>query len=233
MTERRYGEEEVREIFNLATTAGDTRNKALSAESEGLTLADLQRIGQEAGIEPTRVAQAAATLDSRGKPQQIRRSFGLPVGISRVVDLPRAPTDQEWGQLVSEFRTTFATRGQTNTSGELREWSHGNLHICVEPTARGYQLRLSTLRDDAIAFNGVSVLMGLMSVIFGSVVLVSGKPPEKAIAVFGMFAGMGLAAFAVNLVNIPRWARTRERQLAALAEQAVALLRGAGDRDAV
>ena len=146
MTERRYGDEEVREIFSLATT-GDTRDRSLPAESGGLTLDELQRIGQEAGIEPARVAQAAEKLDARGRPAPVRRSFGLPIGLSRVVDLPRAPTDREWEQLISQFRTTFGTQGHTTTSGGLREWSQGNLHISVEPTEHGEQLRLSTLNE--------------------------------------------------------------------------------------
>jgi hypothetical protein len=222
MTERRYGEEEVREIFNLAIS-GNARDRSLPAEAGGLTLDDLQRIGQEAGIEPERVAQAAETLDARGRPAPVRRSFGLPIGVSRVVALPRAPTDREWEQLISEFRTTFGTQGQTNTSGGLREWSHGNLHICVEPTEHGEQLRLSTLKDDAVALNAFSVMMAGVSVIMSVVVAAAGKP-EKAIALLGMFGGMALFAFGANVLRMPRWARERERQMEAIAEHAVKLL---------
>ena len=64
MTKRRYGDEEVREIFSLATTDG-VRERSLPNESGGLTLEELQRIGQEAGIEPARVAQAAERFDAR------------------------------------------------------------------------------------------------------------------------------------------------------------------------
>jgi len=222
MTKRRYDEEEVREIFSLATTGG-TRDRSLTGESGGLTLDELQRIGQEAGIEPAQVAQAAERLDARGRSAPVRRSFGLPVGVSRVVDLPRAPTDREWEQLVSQFRTTFATQGRTTTSGGLREWSHGNLHISVEPTARGEQLRLSTLKDDGIALNVLGVAVGGMSALMSAVVAAAGKP-EKALAVLGMFGGMALAAFGANLVRLPRWARERERQMEAIAEHAVKLL---------
>src|SRR5688572_15737219 len=115
MAERRYGDEEVREIFSLATTGG-TRDRSLPTESGGLTLDELQRIGQEAGIEPARVAQAAERLDARGTPAPVRRSFGLPIGVSQVVSLPRAPTDREWEQLISQFRTTFGTPGHATTS---------------------------------------------------------------------------------------------------------------------
>jgi hypothetical protein len=222
MTERRYRDDEVREIFSLATT-GDTRDRSLRAESGALTLAELQRIGQEAGIEPARVAEAAQRLDARGRPARIRRSLGLPVGLSRVVDLPRAPTDREWEQLISEFRTTFETLGRATSSGGLREWTHGNLHICVEPTEHGQQLRLSTLKDDGIALNWLGLFLGGMSVLTGAVVAAAGKP-GKALVVLGMFGGMSLAALGANLLRLPRWARERERQMEALAERAVKLL---------
>ncbi len=222
MTTRRYEDDEVREIFRLATT-GDTPDRSLPAESGGLTLDELQHIGQEAGIESVRIAQAAASLDARGRPAPVRRSFGLPVGLSRVVDLPRAPTDREWEQLISEFRTTFGVRGHTASSGGLREWSEGNLHICVEPTERGEQLRLSTLKSDAVAFNGLGLVMGGMSILMGALVAAAGKP-EKALVVFGMFGGIALAAFLANLVRLPRWARERARQMEAISEHAVTLL---------
>lgn len=222
MTKRRYGDDEAREIFSLATT-GETRDRSLPAESDGLTLDELQRIGQEAGIEPARVAKAAEMLDARGRSAPVRRSLGLPVGVSRVVDLPRAPTDREWEQLISEFRTTFGTQGRATTSGSLREWSQGNLHICIEPTEHGEQLRLSTLKGDAAALNALGLGLSGMSVLMSAVVAAAGKP-AKALAILGMFGGMALFAFGANLVRLPRWARERERQMEAIAEHAVKLL---------
>jgi hypothetical protein len=222
MTERRYGDKEIREILSLATT-GDARDRSLSAESGGLTLDELQRIGQEAGIEPSRIARAAETLDARGKAAPVRRSFGLPVGVSRIVDLPRAPTDREWEQLIAEFRTTFGTQGHATTTGGLRQWSQGSLHISIEPTARGEQLRLSTFKEDAVVLNGFGLVLGGMSLIFSAVVAAAGKP-AKALLVLGMFGGMGLFAFAANVIRLPAWARERKRQMEAIAEHAVKLL---------
>jgi hypothetical protein len=222
MTNRRYGDEEVREILSLATT-GDTRDQSLPTEPGGLTLDDLQRIGQEVGIEPARIAHAAERLDARGRVAPVRRSLGLPVGVSRVVDLPRAPTDREWEQMVSEFRSTFGTQGRTTTSGGLRDWSHGNLHISVEPTAHGDQLRLSTLKDDGLALNALGIGLGGLSMLMSAVVAGAGNT-GKALAILGMFGGMSLLALGANVIRLPRWARERERQMEAIAEHAVKLL---------
>ena len=85
------------------------------------------------------------------------------------------------------------------------------------------KLRLSTLKDDAIALNALSVVMGVMATLMGAVVTAAGKP-GKALIVLGMFGGMSLAAFVANVIRLPRWARERERQMEAIAEHAVKLL---------
>lgn len=153
MSERRYGEDEVREIFNLATTTGG-HDRSRSDELGGLTLSDIQRIGLDAGIEPTSIALAAAKVDARGLQSPVQRSLGFPSGLSRVIPLSRAPTDQEWQQLITQFRTTFGSTGQGTTSGGLREWAHGDVHIAIEPTEDGQQLRLGARNEAAVALNG-------------------------------------------------------------------------------
>lgn len=222
MTTRRYGEDEAREIFALAT-AGETREKTLAGEPTGLTLADLQRIGQEVGIEPSRIATAVERLESRERPMQVRRSFGLPIGMSRVITLPRAPNDREWERLVVECRNAFGHQGVTSMEGTMRQWSVGNLHVSVEPTADGAQLRMSTLKDDALVLNLLTVLMSTFALIVGGVVTAGGKP-EKAVAVVGLFGGIAVAAFVANLIRMPPWARARKQQINELAEHAVEML---------
>ena len=147
----------------------------------------------------------------------------MPIGVSRMVDLPRAPTDREWEHLIAQFRTTFGAQGHATTSGGLREWSNGNLHISVEPTEHGERLRLTTRNEGAVALNGFGIVMGGMSLLMGAVVAAAGKA-DKALVVVAMFGGIALAAFAANIVRLPRWARERERQMEAIAEHAVTLL---------
>lgn len=222
MTERRYGDDEVREIFSLATT-GEAREQALPVESDGFTLAELQRIGAEAGIDPARVAQAAASMTTRGTVAPIARMFGMPVGVSRVVALPRAPTDREWEQLVSRLRTVFAAQGQFSTLGGLREWSNGNLHVSIEPAENGAQMRLSTRNEGMVAVNGLAAVFGAMSLFTSAMALATGKP-EKVLFTLGTFGSMSLIAFVANFIRGPRWVRERDAQFAALAEDTVKLV---------
>lgn len=71
MTTRRYGDDEVREIFSLATT-GDTRDRPLPAESGGLALAAfganlirLPRWARERKRQMQAIAEHAVKLLSR------------------------------------------------------------------------------------------------------------------------------------------------------------------------
>lgn len=222
MTERRYGDEEVREILSLATT-GEARAQSHPADPNGLTLSELQRIGQEAGIEPVRIAQAAAQMNARVAAPPIKRSFGLPIGMTRVIEIPRAPTDREWEQLISDFRTTFGSMGESTTSGGLRQWTDGETTISIEPSGNGEQIRLNSLKADAVILNGMTFIMGAMATIMGAVVAASGKP-DKALTVIGMFGGIGLTMFAINLWRLPLWSRRRQQQMKEVADHSIGLL---------
>ena len=212
----------MREIFSLATT-GDLRETTPRADSGALTLAEIQRIGQEVGIEPARIAGAAQTLEARGRVAPVRRSFGVPVGLSRIVDLPRAPTDREWEQLVSEFRTTFDGLGREATSGGLRQWTYGDIHISVEPTERGEQLRLGALKEEGVLVNAAGSVLGGIGLLSSALNAADGRP-VKAMVLLGIFGGISLAAFVTNRIWLARWARKREAQMEALSERSVKLL---------
>lgn len=220
--ERRYGEDEVREIFELATSKDEPPPPAL-AERRGLTLEELQGIAREVGVEPARVADAAAALEARGNVLPRRTRFGMPVSVGRIVELPRAPTDLEWQTLVGELRHTFGARGKVAAHGELREWSNGNLHVCVEPAETGYRLRMGTVKGTASTFNQLGIV-GLLMALF--MVIAFAAQGRLAGNIFGplLLAMLGGGALGANWIGLPRWADERERQMAYIAERAVAML---------
>lgn len=225
MDERRYGEAEVREIFGRAAGAGIPEPRAPSAAS-GLTLPEMQSIGVEVGLDRDAVARAAASLDSR--PARPRRSLGMPIEVARLVPLPRAPTDHEWEQLVGELRTTFGARGRITGQGNLREWSNGNLHACIEPAGEGYRLRLGTVKGNAIQMNvlgGVAAATGAITV--GAVALSTGIG-------HGLFPPMMMAAGGVglllgNMLRLPGWARRRAAQMERIAKWFREIVAGGGE----
>jgi hypothetical protein len=179
-------------------------------------------------MSPDRIADAATAIDLRRSAPSRRTSLGMPVSVSRTVDLPRAPTEREWSLLVSEMRETFNARGKDRSSGGLREWANGNLHAYVEPTEDGYRFRLRTLKADAVALNrmgSAGVLMGLVMLV---VLFLTGSLAGELFLPL-LIGVMGAAALTSNALRLPGWAQEREQQMEYIAARAQALIRPSAD----
>ena len=109
--ERKYQDDEVKEIFDLAI-GEDPIGRPPTSDEAGLSLSELQEVGLEVGMEPERIAEAALAVDSRRGILPSRRYLGMPISVGRVVELPGPVTDQEWQLLVAEFREVFGARGR-------------------------------------------------------------------------------------------------------------------------
>ena len=220
--ERKYREDEIEAIFEAAATARGASGPHALSPAEGMTLAELQAIGDEVGLAPERIAEAAAALDLRG--DVVRRSdLGMPVTVRRTVDLPRAPTDREWEMLVAELRETFNARGRESSHGGIREWSNGNLHAYVEPTATGHRLRMGTTKGNAVALNRLGAVSLVVAVIAFLLLFVAGPSPGEPMIplIFALIAGGALGA---NALRLPSWAQEREEQMELVAARARVLL---------
>ncbi|MBA2684645.1 MAG: hypothetical protein H0U66_09165 [Gemmatimonadaceae bacterium] len=216
MTDRRYDDEEIAAIFQKA--AEGPQSTSLSApHSEGMTLAELQEIGREAGIAPDAVARAAQSLAIRS-PSDVRTFLGMPLEVGRTIDLGRRLTDEEWEQLVGELRVVFKARGNVSSGGSLRQWTNGNLQALLEPTPTGHRLRLSTVKGDVRGWTmlGSISLTGSAAVAMGAAA--AGHFGASIDAVV-MLALVGAGSIANGALRLPSWARTRGRQMDAIAER--------------
>jgi hypothetical protein len=214
MSERRYTDEETSAIFRAA--AEDRQlPPGQSLGDDGLTLAELQAIGREVGISADAVATAATAMDIQREAAQ-RTILGLPIGVSRTVELNRRMTDHEWELLVVRLREVFRARGATRSDGSLRQWTNGNLHVLLEPTETGQRLRFGTYNAAARA----SIGSGLMALgMAGVVAIATGISGTLAHAAptLATFGAIGVAMLANGVLRLPRWARLRGRQMEALA----------------
>jgi len=212
MPERRYDEQEVAEIFKRSTEAQLEAARQLPP-SEGMTLAEVLEIGQQAGITAESVADAARSLD-RQEPRFRRQMLGLTIGVGRTVALDRRLSDDEWERLVVVLRDTFDARGNARTDGRLRQWTNGNLQILIEPTEHGDRLRMRTVNDGArgLIMIGAGVLGTLALVALATVT--SGVP--DAVARLSTLAPLGLggaAALGLGMSRLRNWAGTRIQQM--------------------
>lgn len=220
MSERRYDEDEVREIFDSASKAVVQRSEG-GDRSDGLSLAELKRIGEEVGLPPERVEEAARALDYEPAGEELVRDFGLPVSVGRTVDLPREPTDHEWDRIVGLARRTFNAKGTVDEAG--RYWWNGNLSVSVEPTAGGHRLRLRTTKGNARALNRVGGGALLLGGGLWAIGMLLGTGEVGGISwMVGLYGAIAVAA---NAFRLPSWSRRRSEQMEMLARTTVDMLR--------
>lgn len=218
MSERRYSDVEVAAIFEQASKvqAGDA-NQLTSAA--GMTLAQLQEIGREVGIEPSIIAQAARTVGA-SVPMPSRTLLGLPITVGRTVQLDRKVSDAEWERLVVDLRETFEARGVVRQEGSLRQWTNGNLQILVEPTDTGDRIRMRTAKGDVrgAVFGGSAMILA-SSFMLAGMALRNGLNDLGAVFAMGTLGAMGVAALAIGTLRVPGWARLRRQQMEDLAKR--------------
>jgi hypothetical protein len=221
MTERRYNDDEVEAIFARASEVEPDTPRQLHS-GEGRTLSELQAIGQEAGLSPESIAEAARALDQPMQPKPAR-FLGLPLGVARTVKLNRRLTDEEWERLVVQLRETFEARGHLRDEGAFRSWSNGNLQVLLEPDGEGQRIRFRTMHGQsrALMFMGLGMVGISLAYAVAGMLFPGGGGFDMVGAgrEVGSLALIGAAAFGFGALRLPGWARRRREQMEALARR--------------
>jgi len=216
VSERRYSEDEVAQIFERAS---ETPSSALTTSrgSDGPTLAQLQDIGREVGIAPDLIARAARSLDVRASGGG-RRLLGLPIGVGHTVELARPLTDEEWHRLVVDLRETFDARGRLSDDGAFKQWTNGNLEVLLEPTSTGQRLRMRTRKESAVGMLGSGLILLGVAGVAAVDMTVSNELAQRLPGLLTMLGvGGGLVGF--NAIRLPAWARLRRTQMQEIGER--------------
>jgi hypothetical protein len=225
MTERRFDDDEVARIFARATETQRDQSRAL-ARQDGMTLAELQAIGKEAGIDPALVAQAAREVDQPAPPKT-PTVIGIPIGVARTVELGRRLSDDEWERLVVRCRDLFNARGKLESHGNFRSWTNGNLQILLEPGATGHRLRMRTLRGESrgLVAAGASMVLAASVVSFAGSLTSAMSLVEIVASSLPIFLG-GVGMGVAGVARLPQWRRERDAQFQRLADEVLALTDG-------
>ena len=230
---RRYDDEQVREIIRLAAEAdaASSAGAAGAGSGDGMTLAQIQDIAREVGLDPVLVARAAAQVGGGGVDADPgRRTLGIPISVGHVVELPARLSDAEWDQMVVRFRETFNARGKVIREGGLRGWANGNLQILEEPTGTGYRLRMRSVSGSAMnAITSGAVAIGTGLFMFGLTPL-GGLGGDlsllEGVLLGGVLSGGGTALLWRGKVEASRWIATRKAQFRELGEWAAVRIGG-------
>jgi len=241
MADRRFNDEEIREILTRATEVRDPSPALPAPESlsdghaHGLTLAELQDVAADVGISATRIAEAAAGVEvDRAALPATRTQLGIPISAAHVVRLPRMLEAEEWDRFVVRLRDTFGAAGTVRTEGSLRTWTNGNLEVLLEPLEKGARLRFQSMHsvskghlEGALAFGASGI--GLVAV-FGILAILPGKSvPGALIGISASLPALGAAMWAIGRSTAARWVPERRSQFEALGEEAVRSISGTAE----
>lgn len=117
---RVYGEQEIGRILKRAT---ELQHSAPSAPAAGLTLADLEEIAAEAGIDPVYLRRAALELDSGVSDSSVwSRVVGDELLLVRDVTLPGELSDDGFERILSAIQTHTRLHGQPSLLGRTLTW---------------------------------------------------------------------------------------------------------------
>ncbi len=119
---RVYSEAEVNELLRRAAAM-----QATAPARHGLTLDEVQKAAEAAGIDPSFVAAAAAQpVHAAALSTPPGRGFwGGPYTLRHERTLRTALDDEAWGEIVGELRRAYGTTGTVSEAGAMRDWTNG------------------------------------------------------------------------------------------------------------
>lgn len=220
MTDRLYSDAEVAQIFERATTGTAVQT---TRTADGMTLAQIQSIGEEVGISSDLIARAAMSVSPvRAKPTQ---SFlGLTTAVGHTVHLARKITDEEWERFIVDVRETFNARGTLSSQGSLKQWSNGNLQVLLEPTDAGHRVRFKTVKGNARWLLSSGLVASAVSAIGEVTAVLTGVAHDLGlVASFGVLGLIGVGVVVNTALQLPRWAQIRKGQMEELGRRVSAI----------
>lgn len=220
MAERRYSDEEVAVILRRAVDPAADGPEG--APGRGLTLAELKEIGSEAGIDATRIEEAAGSLTVRRDRAETGSLLGMPTTVQLERRVSATVTKERLPQLLHLIRSEFARQGIVEEVLGGFEWrarsAMGGRYVSIRSEGGETCIRvLGNYRDGMLGLGaGVGPIAAAAS---GALAAALGAATVFAV-VPAALAGGALAALAPWNYAFKREERTLHRVLDALVAQA-------------
>lgn len=211
--DRRFTERQASEILRRATVAADT-------SSSGLSLADIEQIGKEIGLDADAVRQAAGEFQENEAGGQAKW-LGAPPSyeLERILELPL--NSESWPAIVAELNRAFGQKVEGEVSGTSFSWqwkhAFGFVHVVATPCGDRTRIGLTAHIDNGLTW----VLIGS---VFASLVAIAAtldglKLPAWASVLIAagilLGAGLGLRASCAS------WFRSDQRKMKKLMNRLV------------
>ena len=186
--DRRFSDDDFSVILRKAAEMQEASGAPQHAE--GLTLAEIEHIAREAGIDPRYVRRAANSLTATPPSEWGARLLGGPRRFHLADEVPGRIPDQGWKKLVEEVRRDFAKDDKVAHLPGSLEWkgkSGTGLELDMWVTSDDEGTRLS-LRGDAEEEMMVWHLLGPMGGVLASILIIGGL---DAAGVEAVLLGLG------------------------------------------
>ena len=233
MSERTYSESEISDLIaRAAERQQDARRREAGA---GLTLAEIERIGAETGIDPAHLRAAAAEMDAGGR--TLKRQSGhtrTHVTAERWIDAPLTP--EAWEEVVAELQGRHGvdagfwmgqnSGGTVQQVGSAYEWRHTNglgIQTVVTASPRGNRTRLRLRQLVGLAApTAEGVGYGLLVALL--LAPIAGGAAGSAWVALAVLLAVWLVAAPLITALDRRWRAGKLRDLDALADDVAAVL---------
>jgi hypothetical protein len=224
---RRYGEREFALILRRAMEMQQTVPRGDGERA--LSLADIQQIASEVGIDPRHV-RAAAMEVAGGVVERRFHWFGGPSSMEMRETASREVAPERWEDLVRVMRSTFGDVGKTGQLGTSLEWSHHNGDVALElvsVTPRGGRTELAVSSHHAGMIGLIYLPGGLVSLfaalLAASVSVRFGVPVAGAAAIGG---GVVLGVLTATRAFVGVFVRKRRERIRTLLDRLRELIEG-------
>ncbi len=233
---RRYSEKEIGKILKRASEL--QRAEPARPDPAGLSLAELEEIAQEAGIDVANVRRAAAELGTRAGEGWDEKLLGAPLRFRVERLIPGELSADDLGGLVPVIQQAAGGVGQASVVGKTLTWSSKtssqarSLQVLVMPRDGETLVRLEE-RSDSLAGQLHGGIVGGAGLGIG---IPAGIGAGAATASVALGLGAG-AAIVGGTYWVTRWifgrsTRDRERKLKLLLDQLSDLIGAATSQDA-
>lgn len=190
----RFSEQEMARILKTASAGGS--NLPVSSRKSGLTVAEIESIAREAGLDSSGIAAAAALV-------AMERSSGV-LGSAGMIDLrrevPGVVSTRDYGRLADTIGDAAGEPGTRNAAFGALDWESSSgasrMRVTVTPESDSTSIRVHT---DASALKGLCYVASTA----GALALggITGAITEPAAVLTGVGIMVGAASIGVARVG--------------------------------
>jgi hypothetical protein len=227
---RVYSEKEIQALLRQAAALQAARRDP----SNGLTLDEIRRIAEEAGIDATFVDQAAQGSVATPEPLHTPSLFwGGSYRVQSELTLDHEVDDDEWAVMVAEIRRSMGHRGQSEALGRGYDWRYvvsgqENAHVTLTPRSGRTQVDVSRVNQH-VMWHMIPGMAAFFAALLGLIAAVKpeGGPPILVVLFMTVLA---VGSFFSARTIFASTTRAKERKNAELLERLTLIAADSEDR---